>query len=87
MEALLQKFYDALNPGGVLILISEGIDMENPGPWDMIMGYLPYYFQGMDMGVQKDEVVRAAKNVGFTNFEKHTELLCSGIQDIDIIRK
>ena len=25
MEALLKKFYNALNPGGVLLIISEGI--------------------------------------------------------------
>ena len=87
METLLQKFYDALNPGGVLLVISEGIDLGNPGPWDMLMGYLPYYFQGMDMGVRKNEIAEAAERAGFTKFEKRTELLCSGTQDIDIIRK
>lgn len=87
MESLLKKFYDALNPGGVLIAVSEGIEADITGPWDMVMGYLPYYLQGMDMGVKKNEVVNAARNVGFTGFEKRTELLCSGTQDIDIIRK
>ena len=55
--------------------------------WDMVMGYLPYYFQGMDMGVLKNEVSDAAVRVGFTKCEKRTECLCSGTQDIDIIRK
>ena len=53
----------------------------------MVMGYLPYYFQGMDMGVLKNEVSDAAVRVGFTKCEKRTECLCSGTQDIDIIRK
>lgn len=87
MEPLLKKCYDALNPGGVLLVVGEGIAPDQTGPWDMVMGYLPYYFQGMDMGVLKDEVVQAAKAAGFTNFEKRTELLCSGTQDIDILRK
>lgn len=87
MEVLLKKCYDALNPGGVLLVVSEGIQRDLTGPWDMVMGYLPYYFQGMDMGVLQDEVVDAAKKEGFTQFEKRTELLCSGTQDIDIIRK
>lgn len=34
------------------------------------MGYLPYYFQGMDMGVLKNEVSDAAMRVGFTKCEK-----------------
>ena len=37
MEMLLKKFYDALNLGGVVLLISEGIDLENPSPQDIIM--------------------------------------------------
>ena len=87
MDTLLAKCYDALRPGGVLLVAGEGIEPDHTGPWDMVMGYLPYYFQGMDMGVLKDEVVEAAKRVGFTQFEKRSELLCSGMQDIDIIRR
>ena len=87
MEELLKKCYDALNPGGVLLVISEAILPDHTGPWDMVMGYLPYYFQGMDMGVLKNEVSDAAVRVGFTKCEKRTECLCSGTQDIDIIRK
>ncbi|HJC22370.1 MAG TPA: ATP-binding cassette domain-containing protein [Candidatus Eisenbergiella merdavium] len=86
-DPFLKKCYDALNPGGVLLAVSEGIEKDLTGPWDMMMGYLPYYFQGMDMAVRKDEVAEAAKIAGFTGCEKRTELLCSGMQDIDILRK
>ena len=87
MEALLKKCHDALNPGGVLLVISEGIERDHTGPWDMVMGYLPYYMQGMEMAVLKNEVSDAAKAAGFISAEKKTELLCSGVQDIDIFRK
>ena len=87
MEGLLRKLRDALNPGGVLLVISEGIDLAHPGPWDMLMGYLPYYFQGMDMGVRKGEVALAAEAAGFTEVETRTELLCSGNQDVIVLRK
>ncbi len=87
MEHLMKKFYEALNPDGVLVVISEGLEPDITGPWDMVMGYLPYYLQGMDLGVKKDEAAKAAREAGFTRFEKRTQLLCSGIQDIDIIRK
>lgn len=86
MDALLKKCYDALKPGGVMLVISEGIAPDHTGPWDMTLGYLPYYMQGMDMGVLKNEVSDAAAQVGF-RCEKRTELLCSGWQDIDILRK
>lgn len=52
----------------------------------MTLGYLPYYMQGMDMGVLKNEVSDAAAQMGF-RCEKRTELLCSGWQDIGILRK
>lgn len=86
MDALLRKCYDALNPGGVMLAVSEGIEPDHTGPWDMTLGYLPYYLQGMDMGVLKNEISDAAKKAGF-QCEKRTELLCSGLQDIDILRK
>ncbi len=87
MEQLLKKCCLALNPGGVLLVVGEGISPDHTGPWDMVLGYLPYYFQGMDLGVLKNEIEDAAKASGFTKFERHTELLCSGTQDICIIRK
>ena len=65
---------------------SEGIAPDYTGPWDMTLGYLPYCMQGMDMGVLKNEVSDAAAQVGF-RCEKRTELLCSGWQDIDILRQ
>lgn len=86
MDALLKKCYDALSPGGVMLVISEGIAPDHTAPWDMTLGYLPYYMQGMDMGVLKNEVSDAAMRVGF-QCEKRTELLCSGWQDIDILKK
>lgn len=87
MDAFLKKCYDNLNAGGVMLVISEAIAADHTSPWDMVMGYLPYYMQGMDMGVQKDEISDAAKRIGFIKCEKRTELLCSGLQDIDILRK
>lgn len=39
------------------------------------------------MAVLKNEVSDAAAKVGFVSAEKKTELLCSGVQDIDILRK
>lgn len=87
MEPLMKKFFDALNPGGVLLVVSEGIAEDLSGPWDMMTGYLPYFLNGMDLAVRAGEVEAAARAAGFTKIESRTEQLCSGTQDILVIRK
>lgn len=87
MEPLMKKFFDALNPGGVLLVVSEGIAEDLSGPWDMMTGYLPYFLNGMDLAVRAGEVEAAARAAGFTKIESRTEQLCSGTQDILMIRK
>ncbi len=87
MEGFLKKLYDALAPGGVAVCIGEGIEKDYSAPWDMIMGYLSFRLQGVDMAVRAGEVEEAAKKAGFTGIEKSTELLCFGTQDIVILRK
>lgn len=87
MEGLLRKFYQALNPEGVLVCISEGVQKDFSGPWDMVLGYLPYCFQGMEMAVMDGEITEAAAKAGFQRIEKKTQQLCSGNQDVIVIRK
>mgnify|MGYP007027077086 CR=1 FL=1 len=41
----------------------------------------------MDMGVKKGEVPEAARKAGFTKVETRVETLCSGVQEIHVIRK
>ncbi len=87
MAGFLKKLRGALAPDGVAVLISEGVRADFSGPWDMIMGYLPYWFRGMDMAVRAGEIEAAAKEAGFRETQSRTEQLCSGMQDIVILRK
>ncbi len=87
LASFLKKLYDALAPGGVAVSIGEGVAPDFSGPWDMVMGYLPYWLQGMDLAVRKGELEAAAKEAGFRETETRTALLCSGTQDIVILRK
>lgn len=87
MDGLMKKLYQSLNPGGVLISFSEGIHRDFSGPWDMILGWLPYYMQGMDMGILENEVSDSALRCGFASAEKHSGLYSSGSMELDIIRK
>ena len=87
MDGLMKKLYKALNHGGILISFSEGIQRDFSGPWEMVLGWLPYYMQGMDMGILENEVSESALRCGFTSAEKHSGLYSSGTMDLDIIRK
>ena len=87
LRGVLRKFYESLNPGGILVCISEGIEKDVTGPWDMVMGYLPYYLRGMPFALLKNEVADAAESEGFVKAEKRTLQMAIGIQDIDIFRK
>ena len=48
---------------------------------------LPYYLQGMNIGVEQGEIVKAAETVGFIKNETDTRILCYGTQDIVVLRK
>ena len=87
LTEFLKKLYDALSPGGIVVCVGEGIKEDFSAPWDMIMGYLSYWFQGVDMAIRSGEIEAAAKEAGFSGTETRTELLCSGTQDIVILRK
>ena len=45
----MKKLYKAMNPGGVLLCYS-GIEQDGSGPWDMMLGWLPYNMQGYNLG-------------------------------------
>ena len=85
--AFFARLRDALNPGGVVLCLNEGLEPDRSGPWDMVLGYLTYNLQGMPMGVIKGQVAEAAKAGGFENIENRTLLLSTGTHDINILRK
>ncbi len=87
LPSFLKKLCDALAPGGIVVCVGEGIKQDFSEPWDMVMGYLSYWFQGADLAVRAGEIESAAVQAGFRSTETRTELLCSGTQDIVILRK
>ena len=76
MAGLMKKLYKAMNPGGVLLCYSEGIERDGSGPWDMMLGWLPYNMQGYNLGVKKNEITEAAMAAGFRSAEKRTGKMC-----------
>ena len=84
--AFFGKLKAALNPGGVVICINEGIEADYSDPWEMVIGYMTYQMQGMPMGMIKGQVKQLAESGGFTNVENRTVLLSTGTHDINILR-
>ena len=80
------KLKKALNPGGVVVCLNEGIEPDYSGPWDMILGYMAFNLQGMPIGVIKGQVADTAKAGGFHSIENRSVLLSTGMHDINILR-
>lgn len=80
------KLKKALNPGGVVVCLNEGIEPDYSGPWDMILGYMAFNLQGMPIGVLKGQIADAAKAGGFRSVENRSVLLSTGMHDINILR-
>jgi SAM-dependent methyltransferase len=80
------KLKKALNPGGVVVCLNEGIEPDYSEPWDMILGYMAFNLQGMPIGVIKGQVADAAKIGGFHSVENRSALLSTGMHDIHILR-
>ena len=80
------KLKKALNPGGVVVCLNEGIEPDYSGPWDMILGYMAFNLQGMPIGVIKGQIADAAKAGGFHSVENRSVLLSTGMHDINILR-
>ena len=87
LAALMGRLCEAMNPGGVLLCYSEGIERDCSGPWDMILGWLPYNMQGYNLGIKKNEIAEAAMAAGFRSAEKRTGIYSTGNVDVDIFRK
>ena len=85
--AFFGKLREALNPGGVVLCLNEGIEPDRSGPWDTVLGYLTYNLQGMPMGVIKGQVAEVARAGGFDSIESCTLLLSTGTHDINILRR
>jgi predicted TPR repeat methyltransferase len=87
LHATIKKIYDALNPKGVFLCISEGLTHEKTKPKEMAMGWLPGFLNGRDFSLEQGEISDAALRCGFRSVYKRTMNLIMGTMDVDIARK
>ncbi len=72
LPELMGKFLDALNPGGALLVATDGLTDERTAPAAMIVSMLSTMLQGMDMSFNKGEVVEAMLQAGFQSTQSET---------------
>jgi predicted O-methyltransferase YrrM len=87
LDTVVKKIYDALNPNGVFMCISDGLTEEGTKPKEMVINWLPYRLKGLDFGLEQGEVSNVALRCGFTNVYKRTVSMIVSEQDVDIAKK
>lgn len=87
MDSIITKIYNALNPNGVFMCISDGLTHENTRPKEMIVSWLPSFLKGCDFSLKQGEISDAVLRSGFKSVYKRTASMLTGEMDIDIARK
>ena len=87
LDSFLTKIYDALNPGGVFITLSDGLTHERTKPEIMVISWLSMALTGMDMGFDQGFIADYMLRVGFKSVRSRTLNTPMGPMDFDIGRK
>lgn len=84
---VMRKLHAALNPGGVLVISSDGISADGTKPAEMVAGWLHYTMQGMDFRMFSGVVPKAALAAGFESIHTMQLPSCSGMAEVNLLRK
>jgi SAM-dependent methyltransferase len=87
LESFFGKVYDALNPGGLFITLSDGLTDERTKPELMVTGWLLMALTGQDKGFDQDVIADSMLSVGFRSVRSRTLAMPMGPMDLDIGRK
>ena len=72
LEPIFQKIYSALNPGGIFLVSSDGMEPTRTGPIETVTSWFPTCLQGSDMSFTKGEIAAEMLKTGFTSTARHT---------------
>ena len=87
MDSLTKKIYDALNPGGVFIVLHEGLTNERTKPDIMVLSMITMSLMGQDMCFDQGEIADFMLRAGFKSVRSRTLNVPWGAADLDIGRK
>ncbi|PWR74547.1 methyltransferase [Methanospirillum stamsii] len=87
LDTVIKKIFNALNPGGVYVSLSDGMTDERTKPKEMIMGTLMTALYGNDVGMSEGVIANAMIKSGFASVQSRTVKTPIGEMVMDIARK
>jgi hypothetical protein len=70
---IMKKCYASLNPGGCMVIFSDGLSAEKTAPTDSVISWLSTSLTGQDFSFEEDVLPQAMLAAGFTTV--HTKTL------------
>lgn len=80
LGGIMRKVRDALRPGGIFMVMSDGLSIDGTGPADSIISWLPTMLQGNDISLKTGQIACAMLEAGFVSTEQKTLTDDSGMQ-------
>jgi predicted O-methyltransferase YrrM len=85
---LMEKVHAALNEGGVMICVGDGVHKDGTSPKDVLAGWLVSSLEGADYRMHRGMIANAALRAGFRNVRTLANIASyMGTIDIEILRK
>ena len=87
MDSLIAKIHNSLSPGGVFVVLHEGLTRERTGPDAMVLSMMPLALTGLDMRFDQGFIADSMLRVGFRSVRSSTLETDWGLMDLDVGRK
>lgn len=87
LDSVMTKIYDALNPGGVFVNLSEGLTDDGTKPDFYVLGTVGWSMTTSMMAFDQGVIADAMLNAGFRSVRSRTLPTGWGPMDLDIARK
>jgi predicted O-methyltransferase YrrM len=87
IDIVMKKIYDALNPGGVFVSLSDGLTDEKTKPEAMLISMIPVALTSTPMSLDQGFLADAMQRAGFKTIRSRTIDTEWGEMDLDIGRK
>ncbi|MCK4680747.1 class I SAM-dependent methyltransferase [bacterium] len=87
IDSVTRKIHDALNPGGVLVSLHDGLTHGSTKPEEMVLAWMGWAMTGMDMAFEQGDIAASMLRVGFESVGGRTLDAPMGPMDLEIGRK